>query len=711
MQILMGFHLSHADSSVTLPASDSLIKKAPSKGDTAGFQAKASFKMGFQIALDLWKEGHAQRSEQKFLQQKPASLLDSIYLALFLSKIRNHESYGKTYNTFDTLLNSLHEKVKSISWQKELGKARLNNVMHRSLPRFIAKRELAKVIQQEVFPQDEVKAYLTLLSLNGTNLYNAEYLQHAQALIETGILNNDVDSVIISWGKQFPPHKTPDKLQIFLINSSLEAHHWKKALQRIQFCLRPQNFSLLDSLKPALFRKAAQAHYQLRQYKDALLYYQKAAKIGELSAGMARQMARCYSKMGQEKKAKQSYKKLVDRFPRHPHSPETLWFLGWEAESEKDYKHAIQFFKQADRFATKNRKAAWALFRIGFCYYKQKNYKLALEYFKKSQRDEISSRINCASAYWEGKILEKQNKLHAAREAYIKAIQYYSVDYYAHKSRIRLGTIGNAESDSLLKEMHLKESWKNWLTSHDIQYTEEWKKKLPEASITVAQLLSMGLDTLAYTTFLSWPYSVKKNPVFLFHFADLFSHHNMHREAYRIALLFANQFSASIWQNAPENALELLYPMPYKDLVYWNSTAKEIEPHFIFALMRQESAFDAKIRSWANAIGLMQIIPPTGKFLAKREGIEFTSAAILTNPETNVRLGTTYIRDLLAKYDNPIWVLTNYNAGPRPTLRWKKRLKNKEEDVLVEEISYWETRNYVKKVLGNFWTYQSLYQN
>jgi soluble lytic murein transglycosylase len=126
--------------------------------------------------------------------------------------------------------------------------------------------------------------------------------------------------------------------------------------------------------------------------------------------------------------------------------------------------------------------------------------------------------------------------------------------------------------------------------------------------------------------------------------------------------------------------------------------------------MRQESIFDDQIKSPAGAIGLMQIMPYTGEALALQEQIPNFDKKMLRNPLMAIRLGIRYLKDLWDDFGDPRWVLANYNAGPGPARRWKKLGKGKEYEVQVEEVSYWETRDYIKKVMGNYWVYKALYR-
>jgi soluble lytic murein transglycosylase len=126
--------------------------------------------------------------------------------------------------------------------------------------------------------------------------------------------------------------------------------------------------------------------------------------------------------------------------------------------------------------------------------------------------------------------------------------------------------------------------------------------------------------------------------------------------------------------------------------------------------MKQESGFDAQAMSKAGARGLMQMMPATGTTQAKREGLRNFNADALFDPETNARLGTAYLRDVQRRYSGNLYLtLAHYNAGPEALADWIPLMANRPQDEAVEDIGYSETRDYVKRVLANYWTYQALY--
>jgi soluble lytic murein transglycosylase len=139
---------------------------------------------------------------------------------------------------------------------------------------------------------------------------------------------------------------------------------------------------------------------------------------------------------------------------------------------------------------------------------------------------------------------------------------------------------------------------------------------------------------------------------------------------------------------------------------------KKPDPAFVKAIVRQESAFDPRAISHAGARGLMQLMPKTAYRVAQRLGIPYSRARLTGDPTYNVRIGRAYLMQLLEDYEgSPILALSAYNAGPSRASRWLKSLgdpNHSVEDAVdwIESIPFYETRNYVQRVLENFTVYR-----
>jgi len=157
--------------------------------------------------------------------------------------------------------------------------------------------------------------------------------------------------------------------------------------------------------------------------------------------------------------------------------------------------------------------------------------------------------------------------------------------------------------------------------------------------------------------------------------------------------------------------LRVIYPFPYRELVTREARERGIDPILLASLIRQESAFTPAIHSPAGAIGLMQVMPATGRDLARRQGVRGFTAASLETAEINLHLGTRFWLDMEQRYGDgelPL-VLSAYNAGPTRARRWRQLPEFENLLRFTERIPFDETRGYVKSVVRNIGLYQFLY--
>ncbi|MCY4513289.1 MAG: lytic transglycosylase domain-containing protein, partial [Bdellovibrionales bacterium] len=123
----------------------------------------------------------------------------------------------------------------------------------------------------------------------------------------------------------------------------------------------------------------------------------------------------------------------------------------------------------------------------------------------------------------------------------------------------------------------------------------------------------------------------------------------------------------------------------------------------MFSLIRQESAFNPRARSSSDAFGLMQLIPSTARAMARKIKRPYRGVRDLYHPGKNIHLGTYYLKHLLKKYDNSfILAVASYNAGETQTRKWRKTLNKSNPLEFIENITYEETRTYVRLLIRNF---------
>jgi soluble lytic murein transglycosylase len=169
------------------------------------------------------------------------------------------------------------------------------------------------------------------------------------------------------------------------------------------------------------------------------------------------------------------------------------------------------------------------------------------------------------------------------------------------------------------------------------------------------------------------------------------------------------QYLSAAGEDLPPDVLQVLFPVAYWDVIRKNAADTSLDPYLVAALIAQESTFDATIKSHANAIGLMQIVPATGRQYARRLRIPRYSVGKLSDPSINARIGTVYFADLVNRMGGVPYALASYNAGPGPVARWMAERPGIASDEFIDDIPYPETQNYVKKILGTAEDYRRLY--
>ncbi len=145
----------------------------------------------------------------------------------------------------------------------------------------------------------------------------------------------------------------------------------------------------------------------------------------------------------------------------------------------------------------------------------------------------------------------------------------------------------------------------------------------------------------------------------------------------------------------------LRFPLHHDETIRREAEKNRLDPAWVAAEIRAESVFYPRARSSANAMGLMQVLPTTGAAVSGELGLPWGGAESLYDSDTNIVLGTAYLRQLLDKYGGqPYQAIAGYNAGPTPLARWQSQRPGMDPDFWIETISYKETRDYVARVLA-----------
>jgi soluble lytic murein transglycosylase len=303
------------------------------------------------------------------------------------------------------------------------------------------------------------------------------------------------------------------------------------------------------------------------------------------------------------------------------------------------------------------------------------------------------------ASFWIGKWATKLGHSEDAHTAFESVLMRYPQSYYAWRSAVALGwNVGDFDTVRQLQPQITK------LSSNFIP---------PAGSEVFQELYQLGLKTEAWNQFkadLSNRETLSLAEEFTYGLMELDRGKNL-RGINRISELKDKDKSETKaeWkklQQTPEY-WQALYPFPFEDNILKWSEARQLNPLLVTALIRQESRFEPEIESSAGALGLMQVMPETGKYVAQQIGLQNYS---LTNPENNINLGTFYLDYTHRKYNNnSMLAVASYNAGPNAVAKWVARYGLKDPDEFVEQIPYQETKGYVESVFGNYWNYMLIY--
>lgn len=298
------------------------------------------------------------------------------------------------------------------------------------------------------------------------------------------------------------------------------------------------------------------------------------------------------------------------------------------------------------------------------------------------------------AGFWRGKWAKKQGDEAGATEAFEQVLIDRPDSYYAWRSAVYLGwDVGDF----------------NTIRTHqpELELPEE---RLPilAGSPTVQELYQLGQDEAA---FLHWQMEIadrdeldprKQFTDGVLHVANGHHLHGLDR-VWRSGDPDLGDFSLQ----EKEEYWYALFPFPYNETISRWSQERQVNPLLSTALIRQESRFEPEIRSWAGAMGLMQVMPATAEWIAGQIQLSEYS---LTDIEDNVKLGTWYLDYTHRKYaNNSLLAVASYNAGPGNVSKWVGRYRLDDPDLFVENIPFNETHGYVKAVFGNYWNYLRLY--
>ncbi len=301
--------------------------------------------------------------------------------------------------------------------------------------------------------------------------------------------------------------------------------------------------------------------------------------------------------------------------------------------------------------------------------------------------------------FWNGMMLRKLGKITDAVFYFNLCRASYPLSYYAVMSKKELRDplkFGGSNSHSLKLRNVSNVKYKPPVLETGIRNSRDFKQ--------MQRFLAMGIFDLARLKLQGILKKIKTSGNLL-EIIKILDGYGDYRDSVETCAALAGRKGAGL------KYLKILYPRPYFSSVIKYANIYGLPVNLIYAVMRQESLFNPASYSSAGAIGLMQIISPTGYTIARSIGFRYFNPAYLHKNTINIRFGSYYLRNLLYEFNGRKYLaVASYNAGPNVVSYWKKNILRGEDRLLfIETIPYNQTRNYVKMVLRNYYVYNAIY--
>jgi soluble lytic murein transglycosylase len=380
-------------------------------------------------------------------------------------------------------------------------------------------------------------------------------------------------------------------------------------------------------------------------------------------------------------------------------SAANLHLVHHEYDQALDAYHELQErFPNGARASFAHWKAAWLTLRQGHNDEAKKQFEEQIALYPNGAE-------TSAALYWRARLAEEDNQPALARAFYEKLSQRYLNYYYAELGRQRLKKLpagpASTEHLSLLDRLApLEGSGRVTLSDPPADDLHLQKAELL-GNGGLVDIAARELQAAASSDAGNWVTAET---------AQLYIDTGHYDRAIEVIKHSVPSYFALDVPDLPRPYWEALFPRAYWNDLKRYATANGLDPYLVASLIRQESEFNPVAVSRANAVGLMQLLPRTGKLVAREVKLKRYSPSQLFTPEVNLQLGTHYFKGMVDKFGGSFeYALAAYNAGSDRVEEWLGEGKYRDPQEFVESIPFTETREYVQAILRNANVYKQLY--
>ncbi len=477
-----------------------------------------------------------------------------------------------------------------------------------------------------------------------------------------------------------------------------------------RFYLKRKLFSraaaLIDRFKNRLLSEESYARFFIQlqygsgHYSELLHWLKKnRSRFQEIRTLQAvdLHLARCYLRLGQVDRAITAYLRFQKRYPSARLAPEVLWKVATLYQRRGGFRSAKHIYQKLVNQYPRSEFYQEAVLRVGLIDYQQQRFSHARNYWQRVLRRTSNTDFAARLQYWIAKAYLAEGNLTQYWQNLAAIADEPFRNYYTLKAFLILRDhpLHDSRTDSLIWSIPFQK------VSTMNRYFKHFRRFWLLHQILGEPYTRLEFQRLRRAAQNTWQY--------FYALGELAETVGWQHEAFEVyRAVFLTYFKDKSWTTW-RFLLKKLYPFYFQSAVETAAHRWHLPPAVIWAVMKKESSFQPDAVSYANAHGLMQLIPATARQVSNWLDLPFNSVTQLYDPNVNILLGSYYLARLRSRFeDNWYSVFAAYNAGPHRVKRWRSMLPFNDDDLFMESIEFDQTRRYVRVVMRYYWTYSLL---
>lgn len=462
--------------------------------------------------------------------------------------------------------------------------------------------------------------------------------------------------------------------------------------------------------------RAGLAAIGARRFNDAVQIFSGAPpKDPEGQAEQQYNLARAQARAKQWEGLRSTADAMRSSFPKSKWTMLALVEAGNAFRDAKLTTDAFNYYRAAVSSFPGEPQVAGAQFELAWAAHEAKNFaesaRLLTEHL--ALYADRNTDYRGRAGYWAARDSERAGRTAEARALYEAMLERYDANWYGQLAKKRLDAMPKTSAQSFAPDSLVARAAANLLP---VTVAEETAGPVEDARVARAdELNAVGLDAHAHAELDEALAKAPASPRASLAKARIHRAYDQNVEALRVLSRVYPDYSQMEVGELTREEWDVFYPLTNWEMISREARARSLDPYTVAGLIRQESVFNPRAASHADAYGLMQLLLPTARAMTRKVGVELpanNSEAVeaLFRPSVNIPLGTQYLRDQIDKFGRIEYVAAAYNAGPGRAAAWRTSLPA-EMDEWAEAVPFRETRGYVQGVVRNTLQYRRLYDD